>query len=137
MTFSTMVGELAYAFINTFLIFVFTLLGALPLGLAVYFGKKSRFKPLKWFMEVYISIMRGTPLMLQVMVIYFAPALQNGFESWDYAAAGTLPGTVIGLNGQGGQTAYHDHAVPQTPRGRQRSRRIYPRRKKSSGSFSQ
>ena len=75
MTFSTMVGELAYAFIKTFLIFAFTLLGALPFGLAVYFGKKSRFKPLKWLTEVYISIMRGTPLMLQVMVIYFAPAL--------------------------------------------------------------
>jgi polar amino acid transport system permease protein len=75
MTFSTMVGELAYAFINTFLIFAFTLIGALPFGLAVYFCKKSRFKPLKWLTEVYISIMRGTPLMLQVMVIYFAPAL--------------------------------------------------------------
>ncbi len=75
MSFSTMVGELAHSFLNTFLIFAFTLIGALPFGLVVYFGKKSRLKPLKWFTEVYIAIMRGTPLMLQVMVIYFAPAL--------------------------------------------------------------
>ncbi len=75
MTFSTMVGELAHAFINTFLIFLLTLIGSLPLGLVVYFGKKSRFKPLKWLTEVYISIMRGTPLILQIMVIYYAPPL--------------------------------------------------------------
>ena len=70
-----MVGELAYAFINTFLIFAFTLLGALPLGLIVYFCKKSRFLPLRWMTEVYISVMRGTPLILQIMVIYYVPSL--------------------------------------------------------------
>ncbi len=70
-----MVGELAYAFINTFLIFAFTLLGALPLGLIVYFCKKSRFLPLRWITEVYISVMRGTPLILQIMVIYYVPSL--------------------------------------------------------------
>lgn len=89
MTFATMVGELAYAFINTFLIFGLTLVGALPLGLLVYFCKKSRFKPLKWLTEVYISIMRGTPLMLQVMVIYFAPALLFKFTvpgNWRFSA---------------------------------------------------
>ncbi|MBR5423207.1 MAG: amino acid ABC transporter permease [Clostridia bacterium] len=75
MTFKTMVGELAYAFINTFLIFAFTLLGALPLGLIVYFCKKSRFLPLRWITEVYISVMRGTPLILQIMVIYYVPSL--------------------------------------------------------------
>ena len=46
-----------------------------------------------------------------------SPALKKGFESWDYGSSGTLPGTVIGLNGEGGQTAYNDHAVPQTPGG--------------------
>ena len=70
-----MVGELAYAFINTFLIFAFTLIGALPLGLIVYFCKKSRFLPLRWITEVYISVMRGTPLILQIMVIYYVPSL--------------------------------------------------------------
>ncbi len=75
MTFQTMVGELAYAFINTFLIFALTLLGALPFGLIVYFCKKSRFLPLRWITEVYISVMRGTPLILQIMVIYYVPSL--------------------------------------------------------------
>ena len=44
-------------------------------------------------------------------------ALQNGFESWDYGNAGTLTGTVIGLDGEGGRTAYNDHAAAQTPGG--------------------
>lgn len=84
-----MVGELAYAFINTFLIFLFTLLGALPFGLVVYFGKKSRIYPLKWITEGYISIMRGTPLMLQIMVIYFVPSLVfhiNMPRNWRFLA---------------------------------------------------
>ena len=46
-----------------------------------------------------------------------SPALKKGFECWDYSNAGTLPGTVIGLNGEGGQTAYNDHAAAQTPLG--------------------
>ena len=57
------------------------------------------------------------PLAFDFTLKETSPALQNGFESWDYTTAGTLPGTVIGLNGQGGQTAYNDHAAAQTPRG--------------------
>ena len=70
-----MVLELARTFVTTFRIFLYTLIGALPFGLIVYFGKKSRFFPLRWFTEIYISLMRGTPLILQIMVIYYAPPL--------------------------------------------------------------
>ncbi len=89
MTFQTMVGQLAQAFINTLAIFGFTLLGALPLGLVVYAGKKSRFAPLRWFVDFYISVMRGTPLMLQMMVVFYGPSLLLGISvprNWRFLA---------------------------------------------------
>ena len=54
-------------------IFVLTLLFSLPLGLLVAFAKMSKIKPLQWITTFYISIMRGTPLMLQLLVVYFGP----------------------------------------------------------------
>jgi len=60
---------------TTLLIFTFTLLGSLPLGMIVYFGKKSRIAPIRWLVNIYISVMRGTPLMLQLMVVFFGPNL--------------------------------------------------------------
>ena len=54
-------------------IFVLTILLSLPLGLLVCFGRMSKFKPIAWFFKFYISIMRGTPLMLQLFVVYFFP----------------------------------------------------------------
>ena len=52
-------------------IFTLTLLGSLPLGLLVMFGRRSRVAPLRWLVKLFISVMRGTPLMLQIMFIYF------------------------------------------------------------------
>ncbi len=80
MTFQTMVAQLAHGFLTTLAIFALTLLGSLPLGLAVYFGRKSRFAPLRGLVRVYISVMRGTPLMLQLMVVYYAPNLLFGLR---------------------------------------------------------
>ena len=54
-------------------IFLVTLLFSLPLGLLVAFGRMSKNRPLQTAVKVYISIMRGTPLMLQLMVVYFGP----------------------------------------------------------------
>ena len=80
MTFQTMVSQLAHGFLTTIWIFVLTLLGALPLGLVVYFGRKSRFLPVRALVGAYISLMRGTPLMLQLMVVYYAPNLMFGLR---------------------------------------------------------
>ena len=55
------------------LIFALVLLFSLPLGLLVWFGRASRFKPLSFLVRIYISIMRGTPLMLQLLIWYFGP----------------------------------------------------------------
>lgn len=89
MSIETMLVLLAQGFARTLLIFVLTLAGALPLGMLVYFGKKSRFAPLRWLVNVYISIMRGTPLMLQLMVVYYGPNLLLGLTilgNWRFMA---------------------------------------------------
>lgn len=57
------------------LIFILTLVISLPLGMLVAFGRMSKHKLVSTITKVYISIMRGTPLMLQLMVIFFAPSL--------------------------------------------------------------
>ena len=73
MTIPMMALQLAQGLIKTAGIFFLTLLGALPLGFIIAFGRMSKFKPLQWITKVYISIMRGTPLILQIMVVYFGP----------------------------------------------------------------
>ena len=54
-------------------IFVLTLLFSLPLGFVVAKGKMTRIKPIRWITDLYIQIMRGTPLILQLIFVYFAP----------------------------------------------------------------
>lgn len=89
MSVSVMISQLGVAFVQTLLIFFLTLLGSLPLGLLIYFGKTSKFKPLRWLINIYISVMRGTPLMLQLMVVYFGPNLIFGITvpgNWRFTA---------------------------------------------------
>lgn len=80
MTVSTMLSLLSEGFVTSLLIFVLTLLFSMPLGLAVMFGRRSRLTPLRGFIKAYISIMRGTPLMLQLIVVYFAPYYVFGMK---------------------------------------------------------
>lgn len=68
-----MIGQLSGGMLVTIEIFVATLLFSLPLGLIVAFGRMSRIKIIQWITKAYISIMRGTPLILQLMVVYFGP----------------------------------------------------------------
>ncbi len=68
-----MIGMLGEGFLVSLQIFALTLVGALPLGMLVALARMSRFKPLALLARLYISIMRGTPLMLQMFAIYFAP----------------------------------------------------------------
>ena len=67
--------SLLQGFGTTLKIFALTLLFALPLGLIISFGSMSKFKPLKWVIRGFIWIIRGTPLMLQLIVIYYGPGL--------------------------------------------------------------
>ena len=68
-----MTGMLAEGFLVSLQIFALTLVGSLPLGMLVAFARMSRFRPLALLARLYISIMRGTPLMLQMFAIYFVP----------------------------------------------------------------
>ena len=59
----------------TFKIFALTLAFSLPLGLIISFGSMSRFAPVKWLTKGFVWIIRGTPLMLQLIVIFYGPGL--------------------------------------------------------------
>ena len=86
MSFQVMLQQLGSGMLTSMLIFALTLLGSLPLALPVAFGRMSRFAPLRMLMRVYISFMRGTPMMLQLLVVYFGPwfllkiPLSNGYR---------------------------------------------------------
>lgn len=85
MILSNVITQLLGGMVTSVEIFVLTLLFSLPLGLAVAGGRMSSFGPLRWLMKIYISIMRGTPLMLQLIVVFFAPYYLFGMSlSSDY-----------------------------------------------------
>lgn len=89
MEFGVMIGILLNGLQLTVAIFFVTLIGALPLGVVVALARMSRFKPLSLLAQFYISILRGTPLMLQLMAIMFGPyylfGLQMGTD-WKFGA---------------------------------------------------
>lgn len=62
-------------FVVTLELFLLTLLFALPLGLVISFGSMSRCTPLRWVVKTVVWIVRGTPLMLQIMVVFYGPGL--------------------------------------------------------------
>lgn len=68
-----MLLQLSKGLIVSIEIFMLTLLFSLPLGLIVAFGRMSKNVVVRWIAKIYISIMRGTPLMLQLLVVYFGP----------------------------------------------------------------
>ena len=68
-----MAEQLSEGFLVTVEIFALTLLFSLPLGMLVAFGRMSRCKIVKLIAKLYISVMRGTPMMLQIIVVYFGP----------------------------------------------------------------
>lgn len=62
-------------FLATLQLFGLTLLLALPLGLIISFGSMSRYRPIKWVVRTFVWIIRGTPLMLQLIIVYYGPGL--------------------------------------------------------------
>ena len=88
MTFSTMFSTMAIGMLRTFGIFALTLIGSMPLGMIVALLKKSRFALVRVVVSAYISLIRGTPLMLQLLVWYFGPFYLFGMNigSWRFPA---------------------------------------------------
>ena len=97
MSFQVMLKQLTTGFGSTLLIFCLTLLFSLPLGMIVYFGRQSRFKPLSWIVKAYISIMRGTPLMLQLLLWYFGPFYLWGMNIGGYKFTAIILGMFFEL----------------------------------------
>ncbi len=80
MSLGVMFSQLSEGMIVSVEIFLLTLLFSMPLGLLVSFGRRSKNKIVSGLVKIYIAIMRGTPLMLQLIVVYFAPFYVFGIE---------------------------------------------------------
>ena len=69
------IHSLNIGFIQTLKLFFVTLIGAFPLGLLISFGSMSRFKPLSYLTKIFVWIIRGTPLMIQLLIVFYFPGL--------------------------------------------------------------
>ena len=93
--FPVVFAALNVGFLQTLKLFFVTLLGALPLGLIICFGAKSTFKPLSAVVRTIIWIIRGTPLMLQLLIIYYFPGLVFGNAIWGSGESGRFVASAI------------------------------------------
>ena len=93
MSFSTMLMQLSSCMVKSMGIFFWTIILSLPLGLFVSFGRMSKNPALKNIVKVYISVMRGTPLMLQLMIVYYCPFLLFGMNIRTFR----FPAIIIGF----------------------------------------
>ena len=84
--------------LTTFQIFIFTLLIALPLGLIIAFGAMSKFKPLRYLVDVLVWVIRGTPLMLPLIIIFYGPGLWLGHNIWSGNETGRITATVVAFS---------------------------------------
>ena len=82
-------------FLQTLKLFGVTLLGALPLGLIISFGSMSKFKPLSAVVRTLVWIIRGTPLMLQLLIIFYFPGLVFGRQLWGGGEEGRFIASAI------------------------------------------
>ena len=73
--FQTVISALNQGFLRTLELFFVTLVGALPLGLVIAFGSMSRFAPLRWLTRTLVWVVRGTPLVLQLIALFYVPGL--------------------------------------------------------------
>ncbi|MBQ2004515.1 MAG: amino acid ABC transporter permease [Peptococcaceae bacterium] len=79
----------------TFEIFIWTLVFSLPLGLVLALGSMTKIKPLKWLIDIFVWIIRGTPLMLQLIIIFYGPGLWLGTNVWGGSEASRITATVV------------------------------------------
>ena len=94
--FSTVLAALTEGFLKTLQLFGVTLLGAIPLGLVISFGSMSRFAPLRWLSRGVVWIIRGTPLMLQLIIIFYIPGqILPGGSPWPFGESGRFLASTI------------------------------------------
>ena len=93
--FLTVLSSLSLGFLKSLEIFALTLLGAIPLGLIIAFGSMSRFKPLQYLVKLVVWVIRGTPLMLQLLIIYYGPGLLLGNNWWGGSSSGRFAAAMV------------------------------------------
>ena len=76
------IRSLNSGFLQTLKLFFVTLVGSVPLGLVIAFGSMSRFKPLNYLTRIFVWIIRGTPLMIQLMLVFYFPGLVFHNQIW-------------------------------------------------------
>ena len=89
------IDALNVGFIQTLKLFFITLIGAFPLGLILAFGTMSHFKLLRYFTRIIVWIVRGTPLMLQLLIIYYFPGLVLNTPIWGSGESGRFVAAAI------------------------------------------
>ena len=89
------INALNVGFLQTLKLFFVTLLGAIPLGLVIAFGSMSRFKPLSALTRVVVWIIRGTPLMIQLLIVYYFPGLVLKNPIWGGGEAGRFAAAAV------------------------------------------
>lgn len=89
------INALNVGFLQTLRLFFVTLLGAVPLGLIVAFGSMSRFKPLSILTRVIVWIVRGSPLMIQLLIIYYFPGLVLHNPIWGGGESGRFMAAAV------------------------------------------
>ena len=90
MSFIDVTMQLAEGFMVTLQIFFITLICSLPLGLVITFGSMSKIKVIKWITKTFVWIIRGTPLMIQIILVFYGPGLIFGVRGMD-----RLPAVLI------------------------------------------
>ncbi len=90
--------SLMLALVDTFKIFIFTLIFAIPLGLVLSFGSMSKFKPLKMLVDFVVWVFRGTPLMLQLFVVFYIPGIAFDNNIWGGGTDGRMIATIVAFS---------------------------------------
>ena len=93
--FPIVVNALNIGFVQTLKLFASTLIGAIPLGLIIALGSMSSFKPLSYLTRIIVWIVRGTPLMIQLLIIYYGPGLMLGNHIWGDGESGRFLAATV------------------------------------------
>ena len=93
--FETVLLSLSEGFVKSLEVFFLTLIGGIPLGLIISLGSMSNFKPLRYLVKVFVWIIRGSPLMLQLLIIYYGPGLILGNNWWGSGSEGRFIAAIV------------------------------------------
>ena len=91
----TVVQALNQGFVQTLKLFAVTLVCAAPLGLVVSFGSMSRFAPLRWLTRTVVWVIRGTPLILQLYIIFYVPGMVMDRSPWPGGESGRFVASAV------------------------------------------